>query len=291
MARLQLKSEMQSRSRDTRATCSEECHTASEAVDLFVNVGLWCHYLLSPSVSSACVMWGEVSSCHHHARDQPAVCVYREPSQALRRRGENDTEALSSNPCGVNLHLSKFNWWLLIKYVPLKKKIFGIVILPFNMQKEFLMHLMRGFDLMDQIVRVETSVYPPAPASTVCILFTALIWDFIQISLSKLEKTSTLFFLRQYSSDSIHTCSLCVPLPPEIQPAHQCHSDKWIVTGQAYQCQCQAALWDFDSALFPQLNRRLCFAKQTNKQGTWRVWWKSKQHGPVTCPTTMTLPK
>lgn len=100
MARLQLKSEMQSRSRDTRDTCAEECRTA-RAVDLFVNVRLWCHYLLSPSVSSACVMWGEVSPCHHHARDQPAVCVYCEPSQALRRRGENDTEALSSNPCGV----------------------------------------------------------------------------------------------------------------------------------------------------------------------------------------------
>ena len=86
---------------DTRATCAEECRTA-RAVDLFVNVRLWCHYLLSPSVSSACVMWGEVSPCHHHARDQPAVCVYRQPSQALRRRrGENDTEALSSNPCGV----------------------------------------------------------------------------------------------------------------------------------------------------------------------------------------------
>lgn len=84
---------------------------------------------------------------------------------------------------------------------------------------------------------------------------------------------------------------LCVLLPPENQPEHQCHSDKWIVTGQAYQCQCRAALRDFDSALFPQLNRRLCFAKQTNKQRTWRVWWKSKQHGPVTCPTTMTLPK
>lgn len=82
------------------ATWAEECRTA-RAVDLFVNVRLWCHYLLSPSVSSACVMWGEVSPCHHHARDQPAVCVYRKPSQALRRRGGNDTEALSSNPCGV----------------------------------------------------------------------------------------------------------------------------------------------------------------------------------------------
>lgn len=100
MARLQLKSEMQSRGTDTRVTYAEECHTA-RAVDLFVNVRLWCHYLLSPSVSSACVMWGEVSPCHHHARDQPAVCVYCEPSQALRRRGENDTEALSSNPWGV----------------------------------------------------------------------------------------------------------------------------------------------------------------------------------------------
>lgn len=79
--------------------------------------------------------------------------------------------------------------------------------------------------------------------------------------------------------------------PPETQPEHQCHSDKWLVTGKAYQCQRQAALWDFDSALFPQLNRRLCFAKQTNKQGTWTVWWKSKQHGPVTCPITITLPK
>lgn len=93
------------------------------------------------------------------------------------------------------------------------------------------------------------------------------------------------------SSRSICTWALCVHLPPEIQPEHQRHSDKWIVTGPAYRCQRQAPLWDFDSALFPQLNRRLCFAKQTNKQATWRVWWKSKQHGPVTCPTTMTLPK
>lgn len=100
-----------------------------------------------------------------------------------------------------------------------------------------------------------------------------------------------LFTARSSSSSSICTWVLRAPLPPEIQPERQCHSDKWIVTGQAYQCQRQAALRDFDSALFPQLNRRLCFAKQTNKQRTWRVWWKSKQHGPVTCPTTMTLPK
>lgn len=53
--------------------------------------------------------------------------------------------------------------------------------------------------------------------------------------------------------------------PPEIQPGHHCHSDKWIVTGKAYQCQRQAAPGDFDSALFPQLNRRLCFAKQTQQ--------------------------
>ncbi len=70
------------------------------------------------------------------------------------------------------------------------------------------------------------------------------------------------------NSSSICTWVLCVQLPPEIQPEHQCHSDKRIMTGQAYQCQRQAALRDFDSALFPQLNRRLCFAKQTNKQGT-----------------------
>lgn len=148
MARLQLKSEMQSRSTDTRVTCAEECHTA-RAVDLFVNVRLWCHYLLSPSVSSACVMWGEVSPCHHHARDQPAVCVYCEPSQALRRRGENDTEALSSNPWGVictSVSLIDDYW----SNACLWKKIFGIVIFLFNLQKEFLMHLIRGFYLMDQ---------------------------------------------------------------------------------------------------------------------------------------------
>lgn len=92
---------MQSRSRDTRATCAEECRTARAVDFFFVNVRLWCHYLLSPSVSSACVMWGEVSPCHHRAWDQPAVCVYCKSSQALRRRGGNDTRALSSNPCGV----------------------------------------------------------------------------------------------------------------------------------------------------------------------------------------------
>lgn len=50
MAGLQLNSEMQSSSTDTRATCAEECRTA-RAVDLFVNVRLRCHSLLSPSVS------------------------------------------------------------------------------------------------------------------------------------------------------------------------------------------------------------------------------------------------
>jgi len=35
-----------------------------------------------------------------------------------------------------------------------ENKIFGIVIFPFKLQKEFLMHLMRGFSLTDQLLRV-----------------------------------------------------------------------------------------------------------------------------------------
>jgi len=37
-----------------------------------------------------------------------------------------------------------------------ENKIFGIVIFPFNLQKEFLMHLMRGLEQMDQFWRVLT---------------------------------------------------------------------------------------------------------------------------------------
>lgn len=86
----------------------------------------------------------------------------------------------------------------------------------------------------------------------------------LKTSLSQLEQTRSsvthTWFPPQHTQ--AHTP------PPEIQPDPQCHSYKWRVTGETYQCQRQAALRDFDSALFPQLNRRLCFAKQTNKQGT-----------------------
>lgn len=59
---------------------------------------------VKPPCQRSRVMWGEVSPCQRRAGDQPAVCrARREPSRApsRRRRGGNDTEALSSNPPGV----------------------------------------------------------------------------------------------------------------------------------------------------------------------------------------------
>lgn len=178
-----------------------------------------------------------------------------------------------------------------------ENKIFGIVISPFNLQKEFLMHLMR--------LPTEGSLSESLNFYTVHTEQLRPVWwvfPFIPyVSKYRLEprelhwvNSEGVDFFSSTGADSSSSSGICTwatVLPPEIQPEYHCHSDKWIVTGKAYQCQRQAARRDFDSALFPGLNRRLCFAKQTNKQRTWRVWWKSKQHGPVTCPTTMTLPK
>lgn len=178
-----------------------------------------------------------------------------------------------------------------------ENKIFGIVIFPFNLQKEFLMHLMRLPTEGSLSERLNFyTVHWAAAASMVSIPFHSIRFHIstgtVRTSLSELGGcrlfSST---AADSSSSSSSICTWAPMLPPEIQPEYHCHSDKWIVTGKAYQCQRQAARRDFDSALFPGLNRRLCFAKQTNKQRTWRVWWKSKQHGPVTCPITMTLPK
>lgn len=110
-------------------------------------------------LSSHGVIWGDVSPCHDHARHQPAVsvCSAHQVELWVRRGGEKGGGGGGRRWQGVafiwssrcNLHLSKFNWWLLIRCLPLKTKIVGIVIFHFDLQKEFLMQLMRRLSMTD----------------------------------------------------------------------------------------------------------------------------------------------
>lgn len=192
-------------------------------------------------------------------------------------RAENDTRALSSNPRGVICTSVSLidDYWSSARLW--KIKIFGIVISPLQPAKRifnapdgrpllgdgsfFSLFLRWGWTLI--LVHWTTTSDIHLYSSRLHFLFSDLHCVKFTGSTWKAPTSPFLPPLSLHTAAALRTCTQTPP--PEIQPAHHCHSDKWIVTGKAYQCQRQAAPGDFDSALFPQLNRRLCFAKQTQQ--------------------------